>query len=63
LRTATDRLKTLAERAELEYDLRRQERWAIGVEKTSLEETQVWRFGERILLGLHNPRDHRKTQA
>src|SRR5262249_51135389 len=63
LRTATEGLKTLAERAELEHNLRRQEGWAIGVEETGLEETQVWHFGERILLGLDNPRDHRKAQA
>jgi hypothetical protein len=33
------------------------------VEETGLEETQVWRFSERILLGLDNPGDHRHAQA
>jgi hypothetical protein len=53
----------LAERAELEHNLRRQERWTVGVEETSIEETQVWCFGERVLLGLDNARDHRNAQA
>jgi hypothetical protein len=53
----------LAERAELEHNLRRQERWTVRVEETSLEETEFWRFGERVLLGLDNSRDHRNAQA
>ena len=32
-----------------------------GVKETSLEETQVWRFGERVLLRLDNARDHRNA--
>jgi hypothetical protein len=63
LRTATEDLKALAERAELEHNLRRQEWWTIRVEEASLEETQLWRFGERILLGLDNARDNRNAQA
>jgi hypothetical protein len=63
LRTATEGLKALAERAELEHNLQRQERWTVGVEEASLEETQLWRFGERILLGLDHPRDNRNAQA
>jgi len=61
LRTATEGLKALAECAELEHDLRRQERWTIGVEEAGFEETQVWCFGERIVLGLDNPRDYRNA--
>jgi hypothetical protein len=63
LRTATEGLKALAERAELEHDSRRQERWITGVEEARLEETQSWGFGERILLGLDNSRDHGNTKA
>ena len=63
LRTATESFKALAERAELEHNLQRQERWTVGVKETSLEETQVWRFGERVLLELDNARDHRNAQA
>jgi hypothetical protein len=33
------------------------------LEEAGLEETQVWHFGERILLGLDNSRDHRNAQA
>jgi hypothetical protein len=33
------------------------------MQEARLEETQVWRFGERILLGLHNPRDDSDAQA
>jgi len=61
LRTATEGLKALAERAELEHDLRRQEWRAVRVEETGLEETQVWCFGECILLGLDNSRDNRNA--
>jgi hypothetical protein len=63
LRTATESLKALAERTELEHHLRRQERWTVGVEEAGLEETQAWCVGERILLGLDNPRDHRHAQT
>src|SRR5215831_3516246 len=61
--TATEGLKALAERTELEHDLWRQERWTVGMEETGLEEMQVWCFGERIVLRLDNPRDHRNAQA
>jgi hypothetical protein len=63
LRTATESLKALAERAELEHNLQRQEWWTVGVEETGLEETQVWRFSECILLRLDNSRDNRNAQA
>src|SRR5262249_11866676 len=63
LRTATKGLKVLAERAELEHNLWRQERCTVRVEEAGLEETQNWYFGEGILLGLDNPRDHCDTQA
>jgi hypothetical protein len=63
LRTATEGLKALAERAKLEHNLWRQERWTVRVEEAGLDETQVWCFSERILLGLDNARDHCNAQA
>src|SRR5262249_41217163 len=61
LRTATEGLKALAERTELEHDLWWQERWTVGVKEAGLEETQVGCFCKRIVFGLDNPRDHRNA--
>ena len=47
----------------MEHHLRLEKRCAVGMEEAGLEKVQVWRFRERVLFGLYDPRDHRNAQA
>jgi hypothetical protein len=47
----------------MEHHLRLEQRRAVGMEETCLEQAQIWRFRERILFGLHNARNHGNAQA